>query len=112
MDERLDVRRDWGTWRAAAVMLGACAALAVALAAGAAPNGPWVADAPAQDPSQVQQVPVQPSTPSEPKSLDESERSGKPERRRRIRNEGAEDELQAHSRPLLAFVDHRPCTTA
>ena len=39
---------------------------------------------------------------NQPDSLEESERSGKPERRQRIRDAGPEDELQARSRKLLA----------
>ena len=39
---------------------------------------------------------------NQPDARDESERSGKPERRQRIRDAGPEDELQARSRKLLA----------
>jgi hypothetical protein len=39
---------------------------------------------------------------NQPDSLEEPERSGKPERRQRIRDAGPEDELQARSRKLLA----------
>jgi hypothetical protein len=113
MQSRFDGRPGNGSRRAAAaIVLGACGSLAVALVAGAAPNWLRVADAPAQDSSEAQQVPAQPSTPSQPKSLEESERSGKPERRQRIRDEGPEDELQSRSRLLLAFVDRRAGTPA
>ena len=39
---------------------------------------------------------------NQPDSLEEPARSGKPERRQRIRDAGPEDELQARSRKLLA----------
>ena len=39
---------------------------------------------------------------NQPDAREESERSGKPQRRQRIRDDGPEDELQARSRKLLA----------
>ena len=39
---------------------------------------------------------------NQPDSLEEPERSGKPDRRHRIRDAGPEDELQVRSRKLLA----------
>lgn len=39
---------------------------------------------------------------NQPDALEKSERSGKPERRQRIRDAGPEDELQVRSRKLLA----------
>jgi hypothetical protein len=39
---------------------------------------------------------------NQPDAREESERSGKPQRRQRIRDAGPEDELQARSRKLLA----------
>lgn len=39
---------------------------------------------------------------NQPDAREESERSGKPQRRQRIRDDGPEDELQARTRKLLA----------
>ena len=39
---------------------------------------------------------------NQPDAREESERSGKPQRRQRIRDDGPEDELQGRSRKLLA----------
>ena len=39
---------------------------------------------------------------NQPDAREESERSGKPQRRQRIRDDGPEDELQVRSRKLLA----------
>jgi len=107
MHNTLDVRRGRGSRQAAgaAAVLGACAALVVALGSEVAATRLIVADAAAQESSEAQQTPARPSPPSEPKSLDESERSGKPQQRQRIRDEGSEDELQSRSRLLLALVD-------
>jgi hypothetical protein len=114
MHDTLEVRRGSGCRQVAGAVavLGACGALVVALGAHAAATRLFVAGAPVQESSEVQQAPAQSSPPSQPKSLDEPERSGKPERRRRIRDEGAEDELQARNRPLLALVDRRAGTRA
>jgi hypothetical protein len=107
MHDTLEVRRGRGSRQAAgaAAALGACGALVVALGVHAAATRHFVADAAAQESSEVQQAPAESGPPSQPKSLDESERSGKPERRQRIRDEGSEDELQSRSRLLLALVD-------
>ena len=114
MHDTLEVRRGSGCRQAAGAVavLGACGALVVALGAHAAATRLFVADAPVQESSEVQQAPAQSSPPSQPKSLEEPERSGKPERRQRIRDEGAEDELQARNRPLLALMDRRAGTRA
>jgi hypothetical protein len=102
MHSRIDGRPGEGSRRAtAAVLLGACGVFLVAFSAAAEPN--WIlADALATDSSEALELPARPSPPNQPKSLEESERSGKPERRQRIRDGGPEDELQARSRKLLA----------
>lgn len=107
MHDTLDARRGRGSRQGAgaAAVLGACGVLVVALGTDAAATRLFVADAPAQESSEVQQAPAESGPPSQPKSLEESDRSGKPERRQRIRDEGPEDELQSRSRLLLALVD-------
>jgi len=95
----------------ARVMFVAGCALGVLLWVNAAPCG-LLADAPPQQSPEAQQAPGQTGPASEPGTREEAERSGKPERRQRIRDQGAEDELQARSRRLLAMEIRRAGASA
>lgn len=105
MHSRLVGRSGGGSRRVAAMAaVGACGVLIIALGADAAANRSFIADAPAHDSPEAQQAPANSSSPGQPESVKESDRSGKPQRRQRIRDEGAEDELQSRSRLLLASL--------
>lgn len=62
----------------------------------------FVSDPTVDEHSEPRVAPGRSHPSNQPDSLEESERSGQPERRQRIRDAGAEDELQARSRKLLA----------
>lgn len=62
----------------------------------------FVADPTVDEQSEPSAAPGHSHPSNQPDAREESERSGKPQRRQRIRDAGPEDELQARSRKLLA----------